>query len=338
MTEPVYMQKFVNDPSSMVDESIEGFVKCYPDIVAYTENKRVLKYAGGIRAGKVGIVTGGGYGHDPAFIGYIGKNMVDVGVAGDIFTPPTPDEFYTAFKNADAGAGILCLLGNYIRDIDSANEAIARAAKENITVRIVSANDDVAEDHPSKRRGSCGEIFMWKAGGAAAEMGYNLFEAEAAAQKAVDNSASISVGLSSAIIPVIGRPNYLIEAGTMEIGVGHHGLSSQLTCKLKTAEQTADIMIDKVTSALDLESGEEVVALVSGMGNTMLMELNILFNRIYDRLIDKGIIIFRSYIGNYFTSLDMMGATLSVMRLDEELKEMMDMPVYTAAFNHFHIK
>lgn len=179
---------------------------------------------------------------------------------------------------------------------------------------------------------------MWKAGGASAELGYNLYEAEACAQKAVDNTASISVGLSSAIIPVIGRPNYLIEAGTMEIGVGHHGLSSQATCKLKTADQTADIMIDKVMSALNLESGEEVLVLISGMGNTMLMELNILFNRIYNRITDKGIVIFRSYIGNYFTSLDMMGATLSVMRLDKELKEMMDMPVYTAAFNHFHIK
>ncbi len=332
------MQKFANDPSNMVNESIRGFVKCYPDIVTYTESKRVLKSASAPVKGRVGIATGGGYGHDPAFIGYIGQNMLDTVAAGDIFFTPTVEDYYLAFKHADAGQGVACLYGNYPRDTVNVEQAIKLAAQDGITVKTVIANDDIATADVEKRRGSAGEILMWKVGGAAASLGYDLDGVIRAAQKAVDSTRSISVGLASCIIPMVGRPNYLIEVGTMEIGVGHHGTSSRDTCKLRTADETVDIMMDSILNDIPLSEGEEVAVLVSGLGNTMLMELHILFSRIYDVLEERNIKIHRSYVGNYFTALDMMGASISVMKLDDELKKMMDVPVYTAAFNHFHIK
>ncbi len=332
------MQKFANDPSNMVNESIRGFVKCYPDIVTYTESERVLKSTAAQGKGRVGIATGGGFGHDPAFIGYIGQNMVDTVAAGDIFMTPSIEDYCIAFRHADAGEGVACLYGNYERDIASVEKAIEIVKQEGIVVKCVVAKDDVALSDPDKRRGSAGEILMWKVGGAAASMGYDLDNVIRVVQKAVDNTKSISVGLASCIIPMVGRPNYLIEVGTMEIGVGHHGTSSLDTCKLRTADETVDIMLDSILADMPLGEGEQVAVLVSGLGNTMLMELHILFSRIYDVLKEKNIKIHRSYVGNYFTALDMMGASISVMKLDDELKQMMDVPVYTAAFNHFHIK
>lgn len=332
------MQKFANDPSNMVNESIRGFVKCYPDIVTYTESERVLKSTSAQDKNRVGVATGGGFGHDPAFIGYIGQNMLDTVAAGEIFMTPALEDLCIAFRHADTGQGVACLYGNYERDIACVEKAIEIVKKEGIIVKSVIANDDVALSDPDKRRGSAGEILMWKVGGAAASLGYGLDDVIRVAQKAVDNTKSISVGLASCIIPMVGRPNYLIETGTMEIGVGHHGTSSLDTCKLRTADATVDIMLDSILRDMPLNEGEEVAVLVSGLGNTMLMELHILFNRIYDVMQEKSIKIHRSYVGNYFTSLDMMGASISVMKLDDELKEMMDVPVYTAAFNHFHNK
>lgn len=332
------MQKFANNPGDMVDDSIKGFVKCYSDIVTFTESNRVLKHCDAPVAGKVGIVTGGGSGHDPALIGYIGRNMVDTVAAGDIFTTPTVNDCYIALKNADAGKGVACLFGNYKNDIVNFQKAIKLAEKEGITVKTVIANDDVAIPEKKNRRGIAGEILMWKVGGAAASLGYDLDRVIKVSKKAINATRSIGVGLSSCIIPKVGRPNYLIESGTMEIGIGHHGTSSLDTCKLKSADATVDIMMDAILGDMPYEPGEEAAVMISGMGNTMLMELHILYNRVYDILENCGVKIYHSYVGNYFTSLDMMGVNLTLMKMDDELKKMLDVPVYTAAFNHFHIK
>ncbi len=329
------MQKFVNDPAMMVQEGIDGFVKCYPHLVARTDNSNVLKYAHAPVAGKVGIVTGGGAGHDPAFIGYIGRNMVDAVAVGRIFVPPTPEEFLAAFKNADAGCGVACLFGNYQRDDENVKQAIDMAGREGITVSTVIANDDVTIADRAQRRGLAGEVLMWKVGGAAAAEGYGLADVTRVAQKAMDATRSIGVGLSSCIIPMVGRPNYLIEAGTMEIGVGHHGTASLDTCKLKEADEASGIMLSAILKDMPIESGEDVALLVSGMGNTMLMELHILYRHMHKLLAEKGINVCWSYTGNYFTSLDMMGASLTVMKLDEELKRMLFVDADSVAFKSF---
>jgi dihydroxyacetone kinase-like protein len=329
------MQKFVNRPEDMVKEDLRGFVKCYPELVANTESDIVLKYRGAPVPGKVGIVTGGGSGHDPAFIGYIGRNMVDAVAVGSIFVPPAAAEFYTAFKNADAGAGVACLFGNYVPDVENIEKAVGLAARDGIRVSTVIAKDDVSNADRESRRGLAGEVLMWKAGGAAAALGYDLDGVTAAAKKAIDHTRSIGVGLSSCIIPMVGRPSYLIENGTMEIGVGHHGMASLDTCKLKTADEAVDIMLCAILGDMPVEKGEEVAVLVSGMGNTMLMELHLLYNHIYDALTQRGIRIHWSYTGNYFTSLDMMGATVTLMRLDGELKKLLDAPADSVAFKQF---
>lgn len=329
------MQKFFNNHETFVDESIVGFVKCYPDVVAHTACTRTLKYACAPVAGKVGVVAGGGWGHDPAFMGYLGKNMLDAVAIGETFTPPTVESFYEAFRVADAGRGVICLCGNYPKDLANVAIAMKRAAAEHIDVRLVVANDDVAYPNPKERRGMTGEVLLWKAAGAAAALGYDLERLEALAWRIVSDIRSIGVGLASCIIPETGRPNYLIENGTMEIGVGHHGLSSKDTCKLRTANATVDIMLDEILNDLPLDGTSRVAVMISGLGNTMLSELNILFSRVYDVLTAKGVHICRSMVGNYFTSLDMMGATLTIMRLEDETLALLNYPGYAVAFSHF---
>ncbi len=329
------MQKLYNDPASMVNESITGFVKCYQRHVAHTDCARTLKYKNAPIAGKVGIVSGGGAGHDPAFMGYIGKNMLDAVAIGNIFTPPSVESFYTAFKEGDAGQGVVCLFGNYPKDIANVQEAIKLAEKDGIRVKTVIANEDVATSNPNTRRGMTGEVLLWKIGGAAAALGYDLDQVVTVSNKALSRTRSIGIGLASCIIPEVGRPNYVIELGTMEIGVGHHGFSSKDTCKLKTANATADIMVDEILKDMPVADSDRVVVMISGLGNTMLSEMNILYSRVYDVLTERKIGIHHSFIGNFFTSLDMMGVTLTMMSLDEELTRLMDIPAYPVALNAF---
>jgi dihydroxyacetone kinase-like protein len=283
------MQKLFNKTSTMVDESIKGFVKNHRRYVSYAECSRTLKLARAPVAGKVGVVSGGGSGHDPAFMGYIGENMLDAVAIGDIFTPPTAESFYAAFKAADGGKGVVCLYGNYEKDIESAEEAINRAAEEGIVVKTVIADDDVAQQDRKTHRGLTGEVLLWKIGGAAAALGYDLDGVVAVTEKAIKYTRSIGIGLSSCIIPEVGRPNYLIEEGTMEIGVGHHGFSSKDTCKLKSADETADVMIDEILNNRPLKKGDEIAIMINGLGNTMLNELYILYNRVDDVVKGMGV-------------------------------------------------
>lgn len=331
------MQRILNDPDYIVDEMLKGFLKTHGDIVEAADNQRVIK-AKNITPDKVGVVTGGGSGHKPAFIGYVGRNMCDAAAVGEICSSPTAAAFLDAFKESDQGKGVACLYGNYSGDNMNVKMAVKMAKKQGITVKTVVANDDVASaprDQREKRRGVAGEILMWKAGGAKAAMGGNLDEVIAAAQKAIDNTRSVGIGLSPCTLPAVGHPNFEIEDGTMEVGIGHHGEPGIEVCKLETASQMARRMVDIVVPDLPFEAGNEVVVLVSGLGATPVMELYVLYNEIEKILAEKGIRIHRSYVGNYFTSLDMMGATLTIMKVDKELKELIDMPVNTMGMKQF---
>lgn len=332
------MQKIINDPSLVVDQMLEGFVKANSDLVSTTENERVLKYKNAPVKGKVGVVTGGGSGHKPAFVGYIGRNMVDAVAVGELFSSPPAQMFYDAIREADAGAGVAILYGNYAGDNMNVAMAIEQAEDDGILVGKVVANDDVPSapsSDRSRRRGVAGEILMWKVGGAKAAMGGSLEEVLAVAQKAIDNTRSMGVGLSPCILPEVGHPNFTIEPGTMEIGIGHHGEPGIEVAPLESAEQIASRMCDVILTDLPFKSGDEVVVLVSGLGSTPLMEQYILYGEVEKILESKGIKVHKSLVGNYFTSLEMAGATLSVMRLDDELKECFDYEADAVSFKQF---
>lgn len=322
------MQRIVNDPNRVVEEMLAGFVKAHRGLVSPTGNTRVLKYSGAPVRGKVGVVTGGGSGHKPAFIGYIGRNMLDAVAVGEIFTSPAAAAFLDAFTTADSGAGVACLYGNYAGDNMNVKLAIEMAEESGIRVRTVVANDDVPsapKGEREKRRGVAGEVLMWKVGGARAARGGTLEEVIAAAQKAIDNTRSIGIGLSACTIPAVGHPNFSIEPGRMEVGIGHHGEPGIRIDALKPAREMARMMLDVVLPDLPFSRGDEVVALVSGLGATPVMELYILFDTVEELLGAAGLHVYRPYVGNFFTSLDMMGVTLTLMRVDDELKNLVDM-------------
>lgn len=332
------MQKIINDPSLVVDQMLEGFVKANSDLVSTTENERVLKYKNAPVKGKVGVVTGGGSGHKPAFVGYIGRNMVDAVAVGELFSSPPAQMFYDAIREADAGAGVAILYGNYAGDNMNVAMAIEQAEDDGIVVGKVVANDDVPSapsSDRSRRRGVAGEILMWKVGGAKAAMGGSLEEVLSVAQKAIDNTRSMGVGLSPCILPEVGHPNFTIEPGTMEIGIGHHGEPGIEVAPLESAEQIARRMCDVILTDLPFKSDDEVVVLVSGLGSTPLMEQYILYGEVEKILESNGIKVHKSLVGNYFTSLEMAGATLSVMRLDDELKECFDYEADAVSFKQF---
>ena len=325
------MQRILNNPDNIVDEMLKGFLKTHSDIVEATENPRVVKVKG-VPADRVGVVTGGGSGHKPAFVGYVGENLCDAAAVGEIFSSPTAAAFLDAFKVANSGKGVACLYGNYSGDNMNVRMAVKMAKKAGIEVKTVIANDDVAsapKDQREKRRGVAGEILMWKAAGAKSATGASLDEVIATAQKAIDNTRSIGIGLTPCTLPAVGHPNFEIKEGTMEVGIGHHGEPGVAVCALEPAAQMAKRMVDIVVPDYPFEAGDEVVVLVSGLGATPVMELYVLYDEIDKLLTEKGIKTHRAYVGNYFTSLDMMGATLTVMKLDEELKTLMDAPCYS---------
>ena len=335
------MQKFINDPSKVVDEMLEAYIKVHSDLVSPTENERVIKYKNAPVEGKVGIVTGGGSGHKPAFIGYVGRNMVDAVAVGEIFSSPPAQMFLDAIRESNAGKGVAILYGNYAGDNMNVAMAMEEAEEEGVEVKKVVANDDVPsapKGEEAKRRGVAGEILMWKVGGAKAAMGANLDEVIAVAQKAINNTRSMGVGLSPCTIPEVGHPNFTIEDGKMEVGIGHHGEPGIEIADLESAAKIAQRFCDVILPDLPFSSGDEVVVLISGLGSTPVMEQYIVFNDIEKILSEKGIKIYQSYVGNYFTSLEMAGVTCTLMKLDDELKECIDYECDSVGMRQFQIK
>lgn len=331
------MQRFINDPDDMVDETVRGFVKVHGDMIHLDPNNhRVIVANDAPVKGKVGIVTGGGSGHEPAFIGYAGANMVDAVAIGELFSSPTAKSFEDAIRAVDGGCGVAVLYGNYAGDNMNVKMAKRAVGKQGIEVATVVAKDDVCsapKAEREKRRGVAGEIFMWKVAAARATAGGTLDEVQAVAQLAIDNTRSVGVGLGPCTLPGVGHPNFIIEAGTMEVGIGHHGEPGMRVTELQTANTVADEMSQIVLDDHDLASGTEVVVLVSGLGATPINELYVLYDRIDKNIDERGLKIHRSYVGNYFTSLDMVGATLSVMALTPELKQLLDTRCACPAIN-----
>jgi dihydroxyacetone kinase-like protein len=324
------MQRFINDPDFVVDDTVRGFVKAHGDLVKLAKNPRVIGYVRAPIRGKVGVVTGGGSGHEPAFMGYVGRNMLDAVAVGEIFSSPTAKSFYDAMMMADGGRGVVCLYGNYAGDNMNVKMAVKLASKNGVEVLTVVANDDVCSappDQRDKRRGVAGEILMWKVGAAKAALGGSLEDVWAAAQKAIDNCRSIGVGLGPCTLPAVGHPNFVIEPGNMEVGIGHHGEPGVRVEPLKKAVKVARDMVNAVLDDHILSAGTEVAVLISGLGATPTNELYVLNDTVDAEVRARGLKIGRTYVGNFFTSLEMVGATLTIMALDAELKELLALDV-----------
>jgi len=293
------------------------------------DHPRVLRRAGHGASSRVGVVTGGGSGHEPAFLGYVGPGLLDSVAIGEIFASPTAKSFHAAFRAADSGRGVACLYGNYAGDNMNVKMAVKLAAKDGIEIKTVVANDDVASAGPherDRRRGVAGEILMWKAGGARAEEGGDLDEVIAAAQKAIDQTRSIGIGLSACTIPANGKPNFIIKDGEMEVGIGHHGEPGIAVLPTKPAAEMAAMMVERIVEDLPFGRGDDVAVLVSGLGATPVMELYLLYGHVDQLLRERGITPRHRFVGNYFTSLEMMGVSLTLTRLDGELDRLLSRP------------
>lgn len=324
------MNRVINHPDQVVEDMLVGWLAAHADTVkARSDNPRVVQRVQAPEAGKVGVVTGGGSGHEPAFVGYVGDGLVDAVAIGEIFSSPTARSFLDAMRSADGGAGVACLYGNYAGDNMNVKMAMEMAAREGITVRTVVANDDVPsapKGEEAKRRGVAGEVFMWKVGAAKAAQGASLDEVIAAAQKAIDHTRSIGVGLSACVIPAVGHANFSIAHGTMEVGIGHHGEPGIDVRPTVSAAEMAELMLGVVLPDLPFAAGDRVAVLVSGLGATPVMEQYILYGEIARGLAARGITVAFNQVGNLFTSLEMMGVTLTVMKLDAELEACLKQP------------
>ncbi len=323
------MNRVINNPDLVVEDMLRGWLVAHADQVLPTDNPRVVRSHVAGTPGKVGVVTGGGSGHEPAFLGYVGEGLVDAVSIGEIFSSPTAKSFADAMRAADGGAGVACLYGNYAGDNMNVKMAIEMLKKEGIEVRTVVANDDVPsapKGDEARRRGVAGEILMWKVGGARAAAGGTLDEVIAVAQKAIANTRSIGIGLSACVIPAVGKANFAIADGTMEVGIGHHGEPGIAVRDTVSAREMARLMLDTLLPDLPFVKGDRVAVLVSGLGATPVMEQYILFGEVQAMLQEADITTEVSHVGNLFTSLEMMGVTLTLMKLDDELASLLKAP------------
>jgi dihydroxyacetone kinase-like protein len=330
------MKKLLNVPNAIVDEMIEGYMAAYPQYVKVLEqNKRSVVSAKGIRPGKVGIVIGGGSGHEPAFMGLIGNGFADGVPVGNVFASPPPDPILEVTKAVHGGAGVVYLYGNYAGDCMNFDMAAELAAMEDIRVETVLVTDDVAsapKDQADRRRGIAGGFFVFKAAGAAADQGHSIEEVARIADKANRQTRTMGVALSPCSMPQTGMPSFTLAEDEMEIGLGIHGEPGVERGKLKSADEVADELLQRIIDDMPVSQGDRAAVLVNGLGSTTYMELFVVFRRIAARLQERGVDIYRSYVGEYVTSLEMGGCSVSVMKLDEELIRMIDHPADTPMF------
>ncbi len=330
------MRKLINNPDDFVDEVLDGILTAHPDQLrsASPDNRAVVRAdAPGTR--RVGIVTGGGSGHLPVFLGYVGKGLCSGVAVGNVFSSPSPDQVYAATVASSGGAGVLYLYGNYGGDVFNFDLAADLADADDIEVRTVVVTDDVASAPPERaaeRRGIAGLFFAYKCAGAAAERGDTLEQVEAAARRAVAATRTMGVGLSPTILPAAGKPTFELDDGEMEIGIGIHGEPGIHRGPLETADEVADRLLGAIAEDLTLAEGDRVAVLVNGLGATPLEELYVIYRRVAATLDSLGVTIHRKYVGEFATSLEMAGASVSLMRLDDELAGLVDAPASSPFF------
>ena len=326
------MKKIINKPMDVVAEALRGMELAHPEL-RYTPGYEVISRRE--RADKVAVISGGGAGHEPAHAGYVGKGMLDAAVSGNVFSSPSPDRIGEAINQMNCGKGVLLIIKNYSGDIMNFGLASDLAEAEDIEVEWVVVKDDVAvpdSTYSTGRRGIAGTVFVHKIAGAKAELGGSLQEVKAAAEKAISNIRSMGMAMSPCTLPAVGKPGFVLGDEEIEIGMGIHGEPGVERTRVKTAKETAEILLGKILEDYDY-TGSEVAVLVNGLGGTPLMELYILNMEIQKLLEEKGIRAYKTLVGNYMTALDMTGCSLTLMKLDDELKELLDEPCNTPALN-----
>lgn len=326
------MKKLINDPQNVVEEMLRGFAKANPK-VSYVGGQGVIFRSP--TGTKVGLVSGGGAGHEPAHAGFVGRGMLDVAIAGNVFASPGPAAILEGIRRANTGQGVLLIIKNYSGDVMNFQMAAELAALENIDVDWVIVKDDVAvpdSTYSTGRRGIAGTVFVHKVAGAKAEQGGSLEAVKRVAQKCIQNLRSMGMATSPCILPALDKAGFSLEDSEMEIGMGIHGEPGVKRQPLATAAEVAQILLDKIWVDYDYAQSE-VAVLVNGLGGTPLMELYIMYNEVDRILAEKGVKIHKAFVGNYMTSLDMSGCSLSMLKLDGELKELLEQPCDAPAFH-----
>lgn len=328
------MKKLINGIDDVVNEMLEGMVAAYPQYIKRLAGYDVVVRAGG-SDGKVAIISGGGSGHEPAHGGYVGKGMLDGAIAGAIFTSPTPDQIFETIKATDGGKGVLLVIKNYTGDIMNFEMAADMARDEGIEVDQVVTADDVAVENSTwttGRRGIAGTIFVHKLAGACAEAGGSLAEVKAVAEKVIANVRSMGMAVDACTVPAVGKPSFDLDDDEVEIGIGIHGEPGVYREKISSVNDIVDKLLTKILEEGIYNEGDEVAAMVNGMGGTPLMELFVANRHLADELAAKNIKIYRTLVGNYMTSLDMEGFSITLLKVDDELKKLLDAPADTPAF------
>ncbi|MGN0464714.1 MAG: dihydroxyacetone kinase subunit DhaK [Lachnospiraceae bacterium] len=328
------MKKIINGVEQVEDQMIMGMVKAYPQYVKKLDCGNVVVRAEK-KEGKVALISGGGSGHEPAHGGFVGKGMLDAAVAGAVFTSPTPDQIYEGIKAIATDAGVLMIIKNYTGDVMNFEMAAEMAeSMDGIKVKQVITNDDVAVQdslYTIGRRGVAGTVFVHKIAGAKAETGASLDDVQAVAQKVIDNVRTMGMAIKPCIVPAAGTPGFEIADDEMEIGIGIHGEPGVEKKALESADAIVDQLMEKILADIDY-ADSEVAVMINGCGATPLMELFIVNNRVADILAEKGIKVYKTFVGEYMTSLEMEGFSISLLRLDDELKELLDAEADTPAF------
>lgn len=322
------MKKIINAPENYTDDMLRGIYAAHPEVKYVNNDLRCYCTAKKV-PGKVAIVTGGGTGHLPLFLGYVGEGLLDGCGVGSVFQSPSPEQVYEISKEVDAGAGVLYLYGNYTGDIMTFDMAAEMCEMDDIKTQSIVGADDVNSGAPEIRRGVAGIFFMYKAAGAkAAQMG-DLDAVLAAAQKAKDATRTVGFALTPCVIPELGKANFSLGENEMAMGMGIHGEPGIWNGPIKTSKEIAEESLKTLLDDMPVAAGEEVAVLINGLGATSIEELYILSNDVASILKDKGISIYRTYVGEYATSMEMAGASISLCKVDSELKDWIDYPVNT---------
>ena len=324
------MKKIINDPNNVVTEMLQGLAKASPELEYFKGFEVIAKKE---KEKKVGLVSGGGSGHEPAHAGYVGKGMLDAAVSGNVFASPSPDRILKGIQEANTGEGVLLVIKNYSGDIMNFDMAKELAEMEDIRVESVVVKDDVAvpdSTYSTGRRGIAGTVFVHKIAGAKASEGANLDEVKRVAQKTITNIRSMGMAMSPCILPAVKKAGFVLDENEIEIGMGIHGEPGVQRTEIKTAEELAEILCNKILEDYNFK-GAEVALMVNGLGATPLMELYILNNEVEKILSKNNIDIYKTFVGNYMTSLEMAGCSITLLKLDGELKKLLDAPCNTPA-------
>ncbi len=327
------MKKLINDPATVVDDALAGMAAAHPDLVRVIEPNVVVR-KDAPRPGKVGVISGGGSGHEPMHGGFVGMGMLDAACPGAVFTSPVPDQMLAATKAVDGGKGVLHIVKNYTGDIMNFELAAELAQAEEIEVASVVIADDVAVQdslYTAGRRGVGGTVLAEKIVGAAAEEGQDLAAVKALCERVQANVRSMGMALTSCTVPAAGKPTFEIGDDEMEIGVGIHGEPGRERKPLATADEITEMLLGPVLDDLPFKSGDKVLAFVNGMGGTPLIELYVVYNKVAAMCRDRGVTIERNLVGNYITSLEMAGCSITLLKLDDEMTRLWDAPVHTPA-------